>query len=438
MPRYRFPDLFYDIRPECAVIDGSSRAVLLADRSGNSEVNVLCLPGAVVNVVSVPDEPFATSELEIVQRSAPVDRTPASTKAFLSKDAGGVQRSMFFGFNTVGRPLLGLTPDGVNFTNATADAAFPFADLVTGWVRVTWRASDGRTQFFWATDTGSNTEPAAWTQLGTDQTGLVGNIFNSTSQIEFGSQSPFGASPVFAGTIQYTSIRYTIGGTRAIAVDFSKADKLAPSFVCDTGQTVTINSAGDVGARICGARDAVQFTSGKMAVYAAPVAGAPGYITYDGGNDFSRSAQTALAQPIVRITTSRQVTWTSGDYLYDGAAGANTAGLVQTTSTPQINLNAGSSVAGNTGLAVDTRGVVTEVINGASSSLRVDRRTATTGNAGAGIPNGITLGANGASTAASFGHLAVSRVLVYQGAQYDAIARENLAREMMRKNRIAA
>jgi len=433
-PPFAFPELFYDIRPEFAVIDGSNRAVLLADRSGKSEMNCLCLNGAANNNASLVDAPSLDlgTAFQFDFDLAASDWTPSANQSILGRwNATANKRSYQWRIATDGTLVFQISTDGTSGTIASwvSTQATGIADLARKKIRFVRNGTLGQ---YFISDDGST-----WTQLGTDITGASAAApFATDLGLVIGGLES--TSDIFSGKI-FSVVGYSDAGViEFLRADFSTASKLATSFVCATGQTVTINSTGDLGARICGARDAVQFTSGKMAVYTAPASGNPGYIATDGGNDYHRAAAFPLAQPLVSVSAVRQLTWTSGDYLFDGASAANSAGLIQTTTTPQLNINAGSSVAANTGLPVDTDGVLTGAFNGAGSSLRVGRGTATAGNAGAASPNGITIGANGASTAASFGHMRLALLLIYQGSQYDAIAQDRLARWAMYRNRIAA
>ena len=146
------------------------------------------------------------------------------------------------------------------------------------------------------------------------------------------------------------------------------------------------------------------------------VANSQNYIFFDGSTHYIKSPAFSEPQPISRYTVASQVSWTSGDYLWDGAVAANGAALIQTTSTPQMNLNAGSSVAANTTLVLQTQAIITEIFNTTASILGIGRKTTTTGNAGSGVPNGVTIGASGAATAANFGNITFSERLEFGGA----------------------
>jgi hypothetical protein len=394
---------WYDVRDTGSmVIDGSNRVQLIADKSGNSAENVLALNGVAGNGATTPDAAVLdiTGDITMVAFVTPdswnVDRY------LISKRADASQISYSFNTTTTGGSRLSarFSSDGLSNGGEVviSSAPVPFAALSAGWVAVT---RSGVNVKFW-----TSTDGSSWTQLGTTQTITnAGNIFVSTSTLRVGANDSNTAT--FSGLVHRAMVYDGIpaafggaGGTLAFDANFSTASKLATSFTesSSNAATVTINTTGDLGARICGARDYVNMTAAAQVGYTASDFSVSG----DGTADYARTAPFPLPQAFTRISVIKQDTWTASDVLLDGANGANSGALVQTTTTPQLNINAGSSVADNTGLAVDTWAVVTEVFNGASSSLRIGRGVATTGNAGANAANGLTLFASGASTAAAF------------------------------------
>lgn len=145
----------------------------------------------------------------------------------------------------------------------------------------------------------------------------------------------------------------------------------------------------------------------------------------------SQTAKYAQAQPLTTYVFGEQVSWTSGDVLIDGTT-ANSGAIVQTTSTPQLNLNAGTSAAANTGFAVKTFGMLVAVFNGAASLLGVNRTAPTTGNAGAGAPNGLTSMADGGM--ANNANMFEGEILQYSGA-HDQATRDRVAIYGSRKHK---
>ena len=408
---------WYDISDTSSLIyDASNRVALVGDKSGNSSTNVLCLNGVAGNYASAPDSvPLSiTGDIDIRAYLALDDWTPSAAHTIIGKiPTTSGQWSYTFDVNTTtGTLLLGWSPNGssaavIAKSSTVAPTVANYAGL---WIRATLDVDNGaagNTVTFY-----TSTDGVAWTQLGDPVvTAGVTSIFNGTADVGIGSNSS-GVNRV-AGLIYRAQIYNGIAGTLVFDANFATASKLAPSFTesSSNAATVTINTSGATGARISGARDLYQGTVANQPILTIAAAG--NYLTFDGSNDYLKSPAFALPQPISRYTVGSQVSWTSGDYLWDGASAANSAALIQTTSTPRLNLNAGSSVAANTGLVLQTLSVISEIFNGAASFLTIARQAATTGNAGAGAPNGVTIGASGAATAANFGNITISEHLVY-------------------------
>lgn len=117
-----------------------------------------------------------------------------------------------------------------------------------------------------------------------------------------------------------------------------------------------------------------------------------GGVRFTSGNTQYMAASFTLNQPETVYFVGQQITWASGLHIFDGVA-SNSA-LVQITSTPTIELSAGSGAAVSSGWALSTSAVIMANFNGASSALRVNRTAAVTGNPGAGNAGGFTLGAS--------------------------------------------
>lgn len=187
------------------------------------------------------------------------------------------------------------------------------------------------------------------------------------------------------------------GGTIVFDADFTKQAKLAATFTEDSANaaTVTVNTSGDLGARISGARDLVQFTTTKMALLSV---GADGkrIATFDGSNDYMKAAPFSLSQPESTYSVISQETWTLGDVFFDGNA-ASSGRLYQASSSPLLRITADgiNAVEDVAGISTATRFVASAVLNGASSSIRINKRAATLGNAGTGNLGGFTIGAKG-------------------------------------------
>jgi hypothetical protein len=120
--------------------------------------------------------------------------------------------------------------------------------------------------------------------------------------------------------------------------------------------------------------------------------GALYYLEFDGVDDKLRATFASLPQPYRRMTAMRQITWVSNKYLMDGGADDQLQ-LAQTGVSPAITLYAGSAVTcSNSDATVGSDVVLEQRLNGASSYLKVNAGTPTTGNPGANALTGCSFG----------------------------------------------
>lgn len=159
-----------------------------------------------------------------------------------------------------------------------------------------------------------------------------------------------------------------------------------------------------------------------------PALQADGSILFDGTDDFLRCDAFTLNQPETVYLLARQVTWTNGEHVFDGFANGS-GRILQLTATPSISLNAGLSAAANTNWTVNTYAALCCQFNGASSILRVNNTTETTGDASTGNMGGFTLGASGNSV--SWGNIQVKEILIFPAA-HDAARRAQMIAYLMR------
>lgn len=125
---------------------------------------------------------------------------------------------------------------------------------------------------------------------------------------------------------------------------------------------------------------------------ARPALQADGSVLFNGTSHYLKCNAFTLNQPTCVLFVGKQVSWTDGDYVWDGNTAA-TMGLAQLGATPNLSVYAGAAISTNPDLPLGTIGVISAVYNGASSSVGVDRNAAVTGDAGAGNGGGFTLGA---------------------------------------------
>ncbi len=114
-------------------------------------------------------------------------------------------------------------------------------------IKVTWRQSDGRVQFFFKTSNGS------FAQLGIDQTANAGSIYNSNTNVNIGATNEGQITNIFKGAFHSAKIYASINETnKVLDVDFAATNIRHgdTKFKCLTGQVVTVNQSGNDPAKI--------------------------------------------------------------------------------------------------------------------------------------------------------------------------------------------
>jgi hypothetical protein len=314
----------------------------------------LKLNGVLGNFASAPDSAALdlTGDCELVVRLAALDWTPAANMRIICKRNSA----------SVGNYELMLDPTGaLGFSNSSnggnpslSTAVAPFTDGTAGWVKVTYRNSDRRVQFFTAADSAS--EPGSFTQLGTDVTHTASGATADTNTLCIGG---IGSSfNPFNGTIYRAIVRNGIGGSTVFDADFTAVSDLATSFTesSSNAATVTINSTTGVDTN-----DPLLLThTGTNYLYLPGVSG-------NGTSTASSAALQATSQvldiqarvamtdwtPSADNAVVAKSTWSAySEYaLFIGTSGA--IGFNYTlTATPTLNASVGSSVA--TGFADGT------------------------------------------------------------------------------------
>lgn len=168
-----------------------------------------------------------------------------------------------------------------------------------------------------------------------------------------------------------------------------KADAGTSSVVDGTGLSAWNDQSGS-GANLA------QGTGGKQPLYKAAIQNGLPIVRFDGTDDDMAATIASLSQP---ITVFAVVKASNGRYV-----GAN-SGAVRVGAQPAPNVFAGSTLTGGASLATGFF-VVTTLINGASSLIRVDRTQVATGAAGAGnMGTALSIGQDGAGAAFFAGDL---------------------------------
>ncbi|HWA07927.1 MAG TPA: hypothetical protein VG838_00520 [Opitutaceae bacterium] len=330
--------------------------------------NYLYAPGIAGNCVGTPDSAansFA-GDIDLRVRAAMTDWTPSAAQALISKFGGGGHISWMLRLETTGRLALYLSTDGTNSPGVNSSVSAPFSDGVAGWVRATWRASDGRVQFFTAPD--QTATPSVWTQLGTDQSNPVGTLFDSDALIYVAARGD-GLTDPASGKFYRAEVYNGIAGTLAVLFDASQAQNAAASCVSSTGETWTINATGTKQAQIVGISSVMFDTSAQH---------------------FLGSPSFTLAQPLTWVVLGRRLTQGNSRRFLAGLSGGGHI-IVDDATVANFSIAAGSSVVGAP-IITDTKNqVVTALFRGASSAIQKNKASPATVSPGT---NGVTGGFN--------------------------------------------
>ena len=120
--------------------------------------------------------------------------------------------------------------------------------------------------------------------------------------------------------------------------------------------------------------------------------GALWWLEFDGADDVLKAAAFTLDQPLTRISAAQQVSWTTGDRLWEGG-GVNQCNAQQVVSSPTIQIYGGKTVNYNL-FPVGEDHVLTEIFNGASSHIATDNGSYTDTDLGSDAAGGVAIGAN--------------------------------------------
>lgn len=177
------------------------------------------------------------------------------------------------------------------------------------------------------------------------------------------------------------------------------------------------------------ARHLLQASGANQPAYNA--GGGRPYVEFNGTTHYMKCNPFTLNQPETVYLVAKQVSWTDGDFIFDGNSSSVMA-LFQTGGTPFVRAYAGVALAGaGTSLTIGNIGVISAVFNGASSRLRVNQQTEASGDAGSSNAGGFALGARGDGV--NFSNIQVNEVLIYNVA-HDATTRANVIRALMSKH----
>lgn len=212
------------------------------------------------------------SDLDVRIKLSMDDWTPGSFYNLIRKDSP--QQSWRMQIGTTGNMHLEMSKDG-SIWLPLGSSNMGLVDGTTKWIRFTWRASDGRVQFFTGDD-GTN-----WLQLGADGIIAIPAIYDSTSQIQIGGS-------LTVVNVYYAEVRNGIDGVIVASFDpynIYATSAMVPNTVPNTVGIWTINGAAWSWGRIgeFEPNPEVTFLAGEgfitvPATYTSPAAdGAPWY-----------------------------------------------------------------------------------------------------------------------------------------------------------------
>ncbi|CAB4172040.1 hypothetical protein UFOVP1007_15 [uncultured Caudovirales phage] len=410
------------------VYDGSNRVQLVGDLSGNSAVNGLVLTGGNSNYASTPHSAAndITGNIEFVVQLAAASWASGVVQVLMGKNAPNTPagESYVFYLTALGKPTMTIS-DGATESNPVSTLAVPFANFSTGWIKANWNVA-GTAKFYTSTD-GVN-----WTQLGTDVSATARSPQSKAVILEIGSRTA-GVAP-FTGIIYRAQLYNGINGTLAFDANFATVSKLAASFTesSSNAATVTINTSGRFGARICGARDRVNMTVAEQPVLT--IASGGNYLTYDGSNDCLASAPFPYAQPESVYFVGSIITQGGNRVFYDGLASAEVMECFSLVTSTLISITGGPSVVSTSVLATSVRAVIRSLFQGTTSSVGLNLISAVSGTIGStSAANGIIVGAR--SSIAAFGNITESE-LILRSAADSAPLQARIAAYMIRKWRV--
>ena len=132
-------------------------------------------------------------------------------------------------------------------------------------------------------------------------------------------------------------------------------------------------------------------------------------VLFDGVDNFMKAVFT-LIQPTFIYIVLNQISWTSGDYIFDG--NGNDKGLLhQIGTTPGLKVYAGALSAEDSNLSIGSFGIARVLFNGVSSKFIINENTPNTGDFGAIAMDGFVFGARGAPTS-PYGNIQVKEIII--------------------------
>ncbi len=173
-----------------------------------------------------------SDEIDVSVRLAMDSWTPAATQGIVGRMSSGISTNAWVIAVNASNKVIFQHSDGTSTSTVVSPSSTPFTAGQFGWVRVTWRKSDGLASFYYSNDT----SVPSWVSLGTAtvRSGVSINPASTDPLRTSGSNSY-----VYPGA-KYRRLLFatTIDGAAIVDVDFSN-NWDHNLFVCSTGQDVT-------------------------------------------------------------------------------------------------------------------------------------------------------------------------------------------------------
>ena len=242
--------------------------------------------GLASNYISIPDTAATsiTGDITLLGRVAMDSWTPATNMTVVGKSNSSSNLSYQLVVNSsTGKLLFVASTNGTVNITTTSSVATGFTNGTTNWVLATFRASDGRVQFFTASGSIANPAASDFTQLGTDQNNGLSSIFDSTIGVEVGSIAS-GSVNMLAGKIYRAKIYNgmlastagvgtSFGGSVQFDADFTTKTFGANTFTESSSNAATVTITGFVAQAGDGRLTISSTVSGSVTAFSKPSGG---------------------------------------------------------------------------------------------------------------------------------------------------------------------
>lgn len=366
------------------------------------------MPGVSANSVQIPDS-AATSiagDFSAAMLFIPPTSPPSVSSTIMGKRSGATTAVAWFVTWSTGNNLtLGVSVDGTTIVTTANQNSSWAGQAVPRWLKVEWRQSDGRVQWFQdaAAWNGTNDLPAAWTQLGTNKTAVVASIFDSTFPTSFGAADRgAGSSNVLRGPVKRALLWNGLesGGGATVQADLVLTGR--------AGQTQFVESSANAATCfVVGRRTLVPALTAPAVDPTYLSAGVNGRPTWNCNGTTQAIHSDALSTVTIANPSSVvaviQFNTIAAALSYAIAPSPGVTRGIGHDAAGLWTLSMSTSLTAATGPTAGVPYLVRALVNGASSKLFVNEVEVASGNAGANLVAQMGFGAARSATAfASF------------------------------------